>query len=182
MRYIQEETAEIEVSENCLLQLGHGDLIYSHERYKRFRKVVKSRWFTQLASYLPGWMMDLIARKASESSRAHDSYRTIHHDRILAAAYKWLESSRCQYGLFGHFHVPYAEVRKDGLKGGLLSVECWDQPNALMLKNGQWHRIYPEITTNSHSPAGWYSKLVESYFRNEENAQNKPTLFLQTHR
>jgi hypothetical protein len=54
----------------------------------------------------------------------------------------WLEAGAGDFGIFGHFHVPYAEPRRDKKKGGLYSVESWDRPNVLALKEGRFYRYY----------------------------------------
>ena len=80
--------------------------------------------------------------RGAHISRSADEYRTINHDAILTAVYTWLESGKQDYGLFGHFHVPYAEPRRDGLKGGVFSVDCWDKPNLLVFKEGRFERLW----------------------------------------
>lgn len=135
----------IKTAKGQSIQLGHGDLIYSHERYKQFRNVVKAKWFTGAARFLPGWFMDWIATRSAALSRAQDEYREINHTDIMLAANEWLDAGEGSIGLFGHFHVPYAEKRRGGQDGGFYSVRCWDdKPNLLVLKGDQMFRIHLE--------------------------------------
>ena len=143
VEFVTNPTHYVSTAKGRLLQLGHGDLIYSHERYRKFRKVVKARWFTGAARLLPGWFMDWIATRSAALSRAQDEYRQIKHDEIISAANNWLESGEGEIGLFGHFHVPYAEKRRDTKPGGFYSLRCWDdRPNLLVLKDNEVYRIY----------------------------------------
>ncbi|SMF69707.1 UDP-2,3-diacylglucosamine diphosphatase [Pseudobacteriovorax antillogorgiicola] len=136
--------AELEISTGERFKMAHGDMIYSHERYKKFRKVVKSQWLTGAARLVPGPLMNWLATRGAHISRSQDEYRTINHDAILGAVYSWLETTAHDYGLFGHFHVPYAESRRDGRKGGVFSVDCWDKPNFLVFREGAFHRWLPQ--------------------------------------
>ncbi|MCX6127588.1 MAG: metallophosphoesterase [Proteobacteria bacterium] len=140
VQVISEGTHTIRVSSGETIQMAHGDLIYSHKMYRSFRYFVKSRMVTKIATYLPGAWMDGLATRGSEVSRSQDQYRTIEHDKILSAIDDWLEAGTADFGIFGHFHVPYAESRRDGKPGGLFSVESWDKPNVLALRQGQFYR------------------------------------------
>jgi UDP-2,3-diacylglucosamine hydrolase len=142
VQVISEGTHTIRLKSGETVQMAHGDLIYSHNRYRAFRRVVKSQIFTGVARLFPGAWMDRLATKSSEVSRAHDQYRQIEHDKILGAVDSWLEAGTGDYGIFGHFHVPYAEPRRDQKKGGVFSVESWDRPNVLAFKNGRFYRYY----------------------------------------
>jgi UDP-2,3-diacylglucosamine hydrolase len=142
VQVIPEGTHVIRLKSGETIQMAHGDLIYSHNMYRAFRRFVKSPLVTGVARLLPGPWMDRLATKSSEVSRAQDQYRQIEHDKILAAVDAWLEAGPGDFGIFGHFHVPYAEPRRDRRKGGLFSVECWDRPNVLAFKDGRFHRYY----------------------------------------
>lgn len=176
VEFFSGDTTYVKLRSGQLLQLGHGDLIFSHSRYKAFRRVVKSRWFTTAVGILPGRLMDYLARKAAETSRAQDAYRTIHHDRILGAAYQWLEAGEGDYGLFGHFHIPYAEARRDGKAGGIYSMDCWDQPNFLLIQNGDFYRLEPELTDSISVGSGlsWRVCSARSYFSNPQFKKDRP--------
>ena len=158
VEFVEKLTHQVQLRSGPVLQLGHGDMIYSHNRYKNFRRLVKSKWFTQLATYLPGRFMDYLATRSAAVSRSHDQYRTIDHGRILNAAYDWLEDGCGDYGVFGHFHVPYAEARRDGRPGGVLSSDCWDQPSFLIFQQGRFFRSW--LSENQE----WQLNEVRSYF------------------
>ncbi len=143
---IENGTYTIALKSGVKVQMAHGDMIYSHRRYKAFRRLVKSSLVTGIARYLPGPWMDRLATTGSEVSRSADQYRTIQHDHILGAVDRWLENGAGDYGIFGHFHVPYAEPRRDGRLGGVYSVECWDKPNVLAFRQGAFFRLEFEGT------------------------------------
>ena len=139
--FIKEGNLTLTTSKGESVQFAHGDMIYSSMTYQRFRRVVKSPVVKGVASYLPGHFINSFALKNSDLSRAQDQYRAIKHQEILNAANQWLAQSDAKHGIFGHFHVPYAEPSNDG-KGILLGLDCWEKPNFLILRNSQFHRIY----------------------------------------
>lgn len=147
VQVISEGTYTIRLKSGETVQMAHGDLIYSHNMYRAFRRLVKSPLVTGIARFLPGAWMDQLATKGSEVSRAQDQYRQIEHDRILGAVDQWLENGAGDFGIFGHFHVPYAEPRRDGKAGGLFSVESWNRPNVLALREGRFYRYFFEDQT-----------------------------------
>lgn len=150
--FVENGTHLITLDTGEKVQLAHGDMIYSHRRYKAFRRLVKSSFVTGLARLLPGAWMDGLATKGSEVSRAADQYRLIQHDRILGALDHWLEGGEGDFGICGHFHVPYAEPRRDGRRGAVLSVDCWDKPNLLAYRAGQFFRL----DLKGPAQAEWY--------------------------
>ena len=152
---IENGTYTVGLKSGVKVQMAHGDMIYSHRRYKAFRRLVKSSLVTGIARYLPGPWMDGLATKGSEVSRSADQYRTIEHERILGAVDHWLETGAGDYGIFGHFHVPYAEPRRDGRPGGVYSVDCWDKPNVLAFRHGAFFRL--ELTQGQ--PSAWRPAL-----------------------
>lgn len=148
-------TRLIPLGNGQLVQAAHGDMIYSHRRYKAFRWVVKSRFVTGVARLFPGSFLDQLTSKTSEVSRSADAYRPIYHDKILDAVDDWMEKkkdlieSETHFGIFGHFHVPYAEPRRDLKEGAVLSVDCWDKPNALVFLRDGISRIWLEDLAQS---------------------------------
>ena len=121
-------------------QFEHGDLIYSHSRYKKFRKFIKSRLVTESLKYFPGATLDRLATSSAKVSRAQDEHREINHDAILSHAWQWLAAGNASKGFFGHFHVPYAETHNSKPQQKLFSVDSWDHPNVLVLKDGEFYR------------------------------------------
>lgn len=134
------------------IKFAHGDLIYSTWHYRWFRAFVKSTLVTKVASLLPGRWMDQFATKSAQISRAQDQYRRIHHQLILESANRWLTEGSATHGIFGHFHVPYAEKAANN-RGMLLGLDSWDIPNLLMLKEGTFWRYKWESNQPSFEPA-----------------------------
>ncbi len=120
--------------------ITHGDLIKDDPLYRLFRTLIKSRAAATLAQLLPGPLLDAYALSHAKISRAQDPYRILNHAEIIKSMEAWLDSSDCTHGIMGHFHTPYAEPRQQK-PGYLLSVECWDKPNALTFSNGKFGRI-----------------------------------------
>ena len=148
VQVIAEGTHTVRLKSGECIQMAHGDLIYSHRMYRSFRWLVKSSLVTAIARFLPGAWMDGLAAKGSEVSRSQDQYRAIEHDKILGAVDNWLEGGSGDFGIFGHFHVPYAEPRRDGKAGGVFSVDCWDRPNVLAFRNGRFYRYFFEESSD----------------------------------
>lgn len=169
VEFVTEETFHLKTSGGSFLQFGHGDLIHSDANYRLFRKFIKSSWFLRMIRMLPGKLIDELANRAAQLSRAQDEYRAIDHHAILASVYKWLEQESATYGVFGHFHVPYAEKRLDGEQGGVYSLKCWDHPNILFFADQQFHRVYLKLGET------WQVEKTKSFFG------SKPTVTSNEH-
>jgi UDP-2,3-diacylglucosamine hydrolase len=125
------------------IKLTHGDLITDDPWYRAFRGIVKSQTARRAANLIPGGWLDAYSLRHAKVSRAHDKYRSLDHQRILKAFDKWLADGRYDFGVIGHFHVPYAETRPAG-QGMMLSVDSWERPNLLIFEDGNFQRIYLE--------------------------------------
>lgn len=136
------------------IKIGHGDLITDDPLYRAFRGFVKSGLVRQVAKRLPGHWLDAYALRHALLSRSRDKYRTLDHHRILRAFGKFLGDDDYDHGIIGHFHVPYAEKRETS-DGWMLSVESWDQPNALTFAGGHFYRIFfdKSVTRSRLEPA-----------------------------
>jgi len=141
VEFVREGSLVLPLGSGASILLAHGDLIYSSQVYRSFRRMVKSKLVRGIASSLPGSWVEAFALKNSEASRAYDTYRDINHAAILAAARRWLEAHQCDMGIFGHFHVPYAEG-VDGSTAGILSLNSWDEPNLLLRKGDEFSRVF----------------------------------------
>lgn len=156
VEFVTEGTHFITTQEGITLQMAHGDLIYSHNAYRRFRAVVKSAPFKWLVRQLPGALIDSLFLKTSAISRSQDDHRVFRHKELIETLERWLKDGGSQFGLFGHFHQPYGEWlptsssrSSDGgaAKGEqgegrqqLVSVDSWDNPSVLSLEDGCFYR------------------------------------------
>lgn len=124
------------------IKLSHGDLVYSHWRYRTFRFIVKSKLFLALFSLLPNKVIDYITSRSSDISRSHDQHRKMNHDKILNAVASWMDEDESNYGVFGHFHHPYV-AKDEQRKRMMLGLDSWDKCyNALLFgKESDIHRI-----------------------------------------
>ncbi len=160
------------------VRAAHGDMIYSHRRYKAFRWLVKSWLVTSVASLFPGSFLDKLTSATSEVSRSADAYRPIIHDRILGGVDTWMETNQpgidaeTQYGIFGHFHVPYAEPRRDLKEGAVLSVESWDNPSALVFTRSGIERWFIRGVDKEK----WHSETVVPLVRQALMRPNYPEI------
>lgn len=143
MTLVQGDHHVVRLSSGEVIKVGHGDLITGERLYKGFRATLKSNLARLVAARVPGSWLDTYALNHARFSRSQDVYRTIRHERILAAAERWLESGAFDHGIIGHFHVPYSEPRRLN-QGFVMSVESWDRPNVLTYDNGVFGRIYLE--------------------------------------
>lgn len=139
--FVSEGTHFIKLKDGIKLQMAHGDLIYSDLAYRRFRAVVKSKAFRGAVRLLPGKQIDKLFLKSSEISRSQDNYRSFNHKALFDALDQWLNEGQSDYGLFGHFHLPYAEKAVKSA-GELFSVESWDNPNVLTLEQDGFFRYF----------------------------------------
>lgn len=136
VQLIQDRDYSLEVA-GKRFKFTHGDLIYSPLAYRRFRRLVKARWFLGICQRIPGPIMDWIALRSSEASRAQDQYRELDTRAIYNAMSNWLGEDG-EYGLFGHFHVPFEDETPKG--GQLWSMSSWDDPSVLIYKDNELRR------------------------------------------
>lgn len=130
------------------IAISHGDVIYASPNYLRFRAALKSAPIHLIARTMPATFLNTYALGHAKVSRSQDKYRTVDHAALIATMTQWVDDADCDDGIFGHFHVPYGEpTPKRG--GRIMSVESWDRPNILFLKDGSYYRTH--IT---HSDAG----------------------------
>ncbi len=139
VEFVVERDYFLDLGGGKLIKFTHGDLVYSPKAYRRFRAVVKSRWFLTLAQIIPGHAMDWLAMRLARASRAQDAYRDLDYGRIYREMKAWLAED-APFGVFGHFHVPFGDpVPETG--GQLLSSASWDEPTALVLTDHQFERL-----------------------------------------
>jgi UDP-2,3-diacylglucosamine pyrophosphatase LpxH len=122
------------------LRLTHGDLLSRDPSYQLFRRLTKSRLCIAIARGIPGKLLDQYTLKHAAISRSMD--RPVNHGKVLANAAQWANQdhgTRAAYHVFGHYHVPYADVWA-GAK--LYCLPCWDDcPNVLVFRRGQILRL-----------------------------------------
>lgn len=140
---VKDHSRVLQLASGARIKIGHGDLISDDRAYRAFRGLVKSQFVRSIAKRVPGKILDAYALKHAKVSRSQDKYRKLDHQRILSAFGRFLADGDYNHGIIGHFHVPYAEKREiaDGL---MLSVESWDQPNALTYHSGTFYRLFFE--------------------------------------
>lgn len=139
VEFVTEGTHFLTTADGVSLQMAHGDMVYSHNAYKRFRAVVKSAPFKWLVRQLPGSLIDKLFLQTSAVSRSRDDYRVFRHKELVETLERWLEEGGSQYGLVGHFHQPYGE-RLEGSDRQLISVDSWEKPSVLSLEDGSFYR------------------------------------------
>jgi UDP-2,3-diacylglucosamine hydrolase len=125
------------------IAITHGDLLTEDPLYQRFRALLKSKKTHFLADLLPGRFLDTYALNHAKISRSRDQYRQIDHEKVVKNAFKWLEETGANTGVFGHFHIPYCENRAiNGENRKIICLESWDYPNLLAYRDRSFYRAY----------------------------------------
>ena len=142
VQIISEPYRVISLKSGKRVALSHGDLMYSSWDYRVFRALVKSGTAKQAARFIPGKLIELYAFGHATVSRGRDEYRKLDHAALLTSAEKWIRQAACDVGIFGHFHVPYAETATTGGPGTvrIYSMDCWDKPNVLLCDGDRFER------------------------------------------
>ena len=137
------------------VSLSHGDGICSPWRYHAYRRVVRSPWFLAFFRMLPGRFIDRLALTCSQASRNQDEHRKVDHSKILNLADAWFAADGQQhnYGLFGHFHEPFAVKGRD-YDGKMIGLPSWNKPNALVYHDGHFSRFYFRMQDGRIATAG----------------------------
>ncbi len=143
VQFVEGVTKIIQTKSGLKLALTHGDLLLNDPKYRLFRNFLKSKKTINLAAKIPGPWLDSYALKHAKVSRSRDVYRRVDHKKVVDAAFKWVESTGAQMGIFGHFHIPYAEAMvMNGADYRVFCVESWERPNLLVIKQGRPLRTY----------------------------------------
>lgn len=143
VQFVGEHTKIIQTKSGLKIALTHGDLLLNDPKYQLFRNFLKSEQMISFAAKIPGSWLDSYALRHAKVSRSRDAYRRVDHKKVVDAAFKWLGSTEAQLGIFGHFHIPYAEALvMKGTDYRVFCVESWDRPNLLVIKQGRPLRTY----------------------------------------
>ena len=139
MEYLEEGTLSLD---EFNLIAAHGDLIKSPKKYFYFRRIIRSKFVTFIASLIPGTLLNKLALYLSSLSRKSDNYDEIPVDDIAEAIKNWQESHGAKFAVCGHFHIPYADRSK---VGNFYCMKWWGQkPNALVLRGDHMTRLHWE--------------------------------------
>ena len=149
VKFITDQYHTITLKSGLKIGLCHGDLLAPDSKYLTFRSFVKSKFMTDLSSYVPGMLLDFYALNHARISRNRTRNMELCHDRVVKGVMEWSEKHDVDFYIFGHFHIPYAEKIPNGKK--MLSVNSWDKPNILAVsKEGSAQRCYLSLTENSY--------------------------------
>lgn len=129
----------LEAGDGSKILVVHGDLMKHDWKYLLFRALVRSRFVSFVASSIPQTWLDGFTLWLASTSRKKDRYRTLNHEAILACARNVLANEDAEHMIFGHFHHPYDA--DDGNGRRILSVDSWDVPSCLVLKDRKFQRI-----------------------------------------
>jgi UDP-2,3-diacylglucosamine hydrolase len=132
----------IDVDGKKTIAVCHGDLLGAPSKYRWFRKLIKSKIIIFIASLVPGKFLDWYALGQASYSRSFDAYRSLDHGRIIGAAKTWLDTCGATHGVFGHFHVPYAEDYKQSNTPRIFSLDSWQKPNMLIFSDDNIFRRF----------------------------------------
>lgn len=131
---------KITISDGTQFVFTHGDRLLAPPSYFWYLRVTRSRIFSLIARFLPQKRLDDLALAISRKSRSKDKYRILDHEKVLNSVNNWIGQHDHAHGIFGHFHHPYFEKRKDN-KGFVISMDSWWHPNFLGYKDSRFVRI-----------------------------------------
>ncbi len=132
------------------LVVSHGDMIKEDKKYFLFRRFIRSRFITQLARLIPGYLLNKLALYMSSVSRNSEDYDSIPVEAIAKSIAQWQEREKANIAVCGHFHIPYAEKSS---VGDFYCMPWWGQiPNALVLNEGDMKRMYFKGSKLSFEP------------------------------
>lgn len=137
--FVDEGDYVLTLSDGARVKIAHGDLIKHDFWYRLYRGLVKSRLAGLFARYLPQRLFDKFCLRYASHSRSLDDYRELDRKQLYDELKNWLSDGSFDYGVVGHFHVPFAEPSRSGM---LVSVDSWDKPNVLSLSKEGARRIW----------------------------------------
>lgn len=141
VNFVTERDFTVEFAPDQRIKISHGDTIKYDFWYRLYRGLTKSTLFGLLARLVPGIWVDRLSLRYATASRKMGETRPFDPAPLFRAAEQWVQDGDYNHGIFGHFHIPYAEPRDNG-SGKILCVESWDRPNALIFRDGEFYRSY----------------------------------------
>lgn len=132
------EDLRIQIPNGPTFLFNHGDSLEAPWHYRLYSNVIRSRVSAFCARKLPQTFLDNLALKISGGSRQKSYTQSIDHKKIVARIQEWVKG-RADYGIVGHFHIPY-DVKGDGSR--IFGLDSWDKPNCLSYHKGQFFRTY----------------------------------------
>lgn len=154
VRFISQGETAITLSNGKKFCFTHGDTLVKTWHYSLYYRLVRSKIFKWAGQCCPQKLLDNFCLRVSQKSREKSANKKINHNNILDKASEWLKSVESEYGIFGHFHVPYFYRGKDSKERILASLASWDKPNALSYAEGKFYRYL------LHDPKADFEKML----------------------
>ena len=143
VEFVQGKTLRIESSKGHSFAFTHGDYLKAPWHYRLYSEVVRSRLSKFCALKVPQKYLEKLALAISAKSRKQSYSQPIDHKDIVSRISEWLMEQKADFGIVGHFHVPY-DVKIDNNQRRIFGLDSWDKPNCLTFQDGQFYRIYPK--------------------------------------
>ena len=142
VQFVKSSGLSVRLSTGVTLAICHGDLLCAPWHYHLYQALTRSWLFNATAQLVPPAPLDRLALFLSKKSRASSNSKRLDHAKILDAAQRWLLASAADYGVFGHFHVPYCYPAQPQAGPRLVSVDSWDVPNFLTFDGDRFKRVH----------------------------------------
>ena len=140
VEFVLSRDFHVELDSGVRLSFSHGDRLGAPWHYKIYLAITRSFWFRCAGLLVPPSFLDKLCLEISRRSRAKSSGRKIPHKKIIHNMERWLSQLNSDHGVVGHFHIPYQA--NYSVKGKLLGLCSWDQPNALGFDGRCFSRYY----------------------------------------
>ena len=145
IEFVTELDLKLKLSNGNSLVLAHGDLLRAPWHYRLYTQFIRSRLVRLIALRMPQAILDRCALSISARSRKRGYSRQIAHKAIVASITQWAKTRGADFGVVGHFHVPY-DVKDGTGKPRIFCLDSWDKPNCLTYDAGRFYRIYLKET------------------------------------
>ncbi len=139
LRHFGDEGFFLQIDNGPKVYIEHGDMLINDPKYRLFRGLIRSPFANLAGKAIPQSLLDRWTSWFASSSRKKDQYRTLDHNKVIAAATQKARTKNCDLFVFGHFHHPYDQVIDGKIR--LLCVDMWDKPSCIVVKGHKISRV-----------------------------------------
>lgn len=151
VEFVKSKNLKIKIPNGPSFAFTHGDYLEAPWHYRLYSELIRSKLSKILASSVPQNFLNTLALKVSAQSRKKSYSKRIEHKKIIKKISKWLTEQDTDFGIVGHFHIPY-NVKVEKKPSQFFGLDSWDKPNCLAYDKGHFYRIYYKDYKESISP------------------------------
>lgn len=141
VKFVNKKTLKLSLHNGKSVSFIHGDYIGATWHYAAYSKLIRSRLSEFFACKIPQKWLDSLALGISGKSRERSYSKELDSEALKTKILEWVHHEKSDYGIFGHFHIPFDFSDEEGSQRALC-LESWEKPNFLSYDSGHFYRNY----------------------------------------